>query len=484
MGSGHEIARIAIGMDAGRGTDFPALSASARAPSGAGSRGRRLCVRLRSLYNLPSFSRWTTMPLLTVGLNHNSAPLSVRERMVFAEDALDGALRELRDALGLTEAVIVSTCNRTEIYTSGQMRVDAGALIRWLGRTQGVDDQWLRPFLYAHQGEEAVRHLLRVSAGLDSMILGEPQILGQAKAAYAVAARTGTVDRILARAFQHAFAVAKQIRTQTAIGANPVSVAFAAVTLARQIFSDLGNSQALLIGAGETIELTARHLRQNGIEGLTIANRTLERAQAVAAPHAARAITLDEIPDVLADSDMVIASTASPLPIIGKGGVERALKQRKHRPIFMVDLAVPRDIEAEVGKLDDVYLYTIDDLREVIEDNLRSRQDAATQAEHIVETQARQFVGWVQSLDAVSSIRSLRERGERHRDEILQRAKRRLAAGEDPDSALEYLANTLTNTLLHAPTRGLRELAATGETSRLDTAQQLLDLSDEEISNS
>lgn len=424
------------------------------------------------------------MPLLTVGLNHNSAPLNVRERMVFSDDTLEDALRELRETLGLPEAVIVSTCNRTEIYTASEMGVDADALIHWLGRSQGVDAQWLKPFLYAYQGEQAVRHLLRVSAGLDSMILGEPQILGQTKAAYATAEHTGTLDRILARAFQHAFSVAKQIRTQTAIGANPVSVAFAAVTLARQIFTDLGRSRALLVGAGETIELTARHLRQHGIGELTVANRTLERAQTVAAPLGAQAVTLSDIPEALVESDIVIASTASPLPVIGKGSVERALKQRKHRPILMIDLAVPRDIEAEVDQLKDVYLYTVDDLREVIEVNLRSRQDAAAQAEHIVTAQAQQFINWVQSLDAVSSIRALRDRAERQRDEVLMRARRRLAAGESPEDALEYLANTLTNTLLHAPTRGLRELAATGEQSRLDTARQLLDLSDEEEPNS
>ncbi len=420
------------------------------------------------------------MPLFAVGLNHNSAPLDVRERMVFSGDTLQSSLRDLKEQLGVDEAVIVSTCNRTELYTTLNAVPDPQPVIEWLCRTRGVSSDWLMPYLYRHQGSHALSHLLRVSAGLDSMILGEPQILGQTKAAYAEAARAGTLGQVLSRAFQHAFAVAKQIRTQTAIGANPVSVAFAAVSLARQIFGELSQSDALLIGAGETIELTARHLRQAGIRGITVANRTLERAQALALPLGARAITLSEIPQALEYSDIVIASTASPLPIIGKGSVERALKARKRKPVFMVDLAVPRDIEAEVGDLNDVYLYTVDDLREVIADNLRSRQAAAEQAEEIIHTQVNQFLGWVRSLEAVDSIQALRNRAAGQRDEILARAKRRLRAGAPPEEVLEYLANTLTNTLLHAPTAGLREVAASGDERRLSLARQLLDLSDEE----
>lgn len=423
---------------------------------------------------------WIPMPLFAVGLNHNSAPLDVREHMVFAGDALRASLQDLKTRLGISEAVIISTCNRTELYSTVAQVPDREVILQWLCESRGIEPEWLRPHLYHLQDAEALRHLLRVGAGLDSLILGEPQILGQTKLAYSAAMEAGTLGQILDRAFQHAFSVAKQVRTETAIGANPVSVAFAAVTLARQIFGDLSRSSALLIGAGETIELTARHLQHQGIGGMTLANRTLERAQAVAATHGAEAITLSEIPDRLQHSDIVIASTASPLPIIGKGSVERALKIRKHKPIFMVDMAVPRDIEAEVGELDDVYLYSVDDLREVIEDNLRSRQAAAAQAEEIISAQVEQFMNWVRSLQAVGSIRHLRGRAEQKRDELLERAKRRLHAGASPEEALEYLAHTLTNTLLHAPTTGLREVAASGDEARIDAARKLLDISEDE----
>ncbi len=416
------------------------------------------------------------MPLFTVGLNHNSAPLDVREHMVFTADNLCASLQDLKTRMGIAEAVIISTCNRTELYSTLAQVPEQDAVLHWLCQSRDLQIDWLRPHLYHLQGAEALRHLLRVGAGLDSLILGEPQILGQTKAAYSAAAKAGTVGQLLGRAFQHAFAVAKQVRTQTTIGANPVSVAFAAVTLAKQIFGDLSGSKVLLIGAGETIELTARHLRQQGVGNMTLANRTLERAQAVAAPHQADAITLSEVPERLAEADIVIASTASPLPIIGKGSVERALKKRRHKPIFMVDMAVPRDIEAEVGELDDVYLYTVDDLREVIEDNLRSRQAAAEQAEQIVDAQVDQFMSWVRSLDAVISIRQLRSRAEAQRDELLERARRRLHAGAPADEVLDYLATTLTNTLLHAPSKGLREVAADGDGIRIEAARRLLDL--------
>lgn len=419
------------------------------------------------------------MPLFAVGLNHNSAPLEVRERIVFAGDNLRSSLSELK-GLGIPEAVIISTCNRTELYTAVGTPAQQEAVVRWLGETKGMRSEWLRPHLYRYEGAEALRHLLRVGAGLDSMILGEPQILGQTKDAYGAALAAGTVGQMLGRAFQHAFAVAKQVRTQTAIGANPVSVAFAAVSLAKQIFGELDQSTALLVGAGETIELTARHLRNQGIRKMVVANRTLDRAHQVAAPYDGEAITLSDIPEHLHRCDIVIGSTASPLPIIGKGMVERALKLRKHKPIFMVDMAVPRDIEGEVGALDDVYLYTVDDLREVIADNLRSRQVAAAQAQEIIDAQVEEFLVWVRSLEAVDSIRELRSRAERHRDEILARARRRLMAGDAAEDVLAYLANTLTNTLLHAPTKGLRDVAASGDPARMATARRVLDICDED----
>jgi glutamyl-tRNA reductase len=321
---------------------------------------------------------------------------------------------------------------------------------------------------------------LRVSAGLDSLVLGEPQILGQTKAAYAEASSAGTLGRTLERAFQHAFTTAKQVRTETAIGANPVSVAFAAVTLAKQIFGDISTKTALLIGAGETIELTARHLREHGLRRMLIANRTPERAQTLAEALHADIIELGQMPEKLHLGDIVIASTASPLPLLGKGMVERALKQRKHRPMFMVDLAVPRDIEPEAGQLDDVYLYTVDDLREVIEENLRSRQQAAQQAEEIVELQVERFMEWMRGQDAVSTVRRFREHAEHQRDEVLRRALHRLAKGEPPQRVLEYLARALTNKLIHAPTCGIRKAAERGELELIEAAKALLDVDDED----
>jgi glutamyl-tRNA reductase len=308
------------------------------------------------------------------------------------------------------------------------------------------------------------------------MVLGEPQILGQVKMAYQSANDASTAQKLLGRLFQHSFAVAKQVRTDTAIGHSPVSVAFAAVSLARQIFSDLSTQTALLIGAGETVELAARHLHQHGIGRMVVANRTVERAHQLAAQFDGYAIALTELPNHLPEADIVISSTASPLPVLGKGAVESALKKRRRKPIFMVDIAVPRDIEPEVGDLDDVYLYAVDDLEEVIQENLRSRQDAALQAEDIIELQTIEFMGWLRSLDAVGMIQSYRSQAERLRDEVLERAHRMLAGGKPPEEVLQYLAHTLTNKLLHAPSARIRQAGYEGEAQLLEAAHLLLQL--------
>jgi len=423
------------------------------------------------------------MPVFALGLNHISAPLEVRERLVFPAGEVQVALKELREQPGVEEAAILSTCNRTELYTLVSDEQAMATVREWLCRVRGVDAKWLSPYLYGHLGPEAVRHLLRVSAGLDSLILGEPQILGQAKAAYVEASNAGTLGRVLDRAFQHAFSVAKQVRTETAIGANPVSVAFAAVSLAKQIFGDLKDNSALLIGAGEMIELCGRHLKEQGLQRIVIANRTVERAQALADELGGKAISLTEIPDNLAACDIVIASTASPLPILGKGSVERALKERKHRPMFLVDMAVPRDIEPEVEQLKDAYLYTVDDLREVIDENLRSRQEAAREAEQIVIVQVGRFMEWLRAQDGLDVLRRYRTQAECHRDEILAKALQRLARGDDPAQALAFLANTLTNRLIHAPTRAIRDAAGQGDMESLAALRRLLDIRDEEPSN-
>jgi glutamyl-tRNA reductase len=415
------------------------------------------------------------MTLLTLGLNHKTAPVEIRERLTFGPDVIAGALRSLGQQPGVEEALILSTCNRTEIYAA--VNGDTQHRVRqWLSDFHGLPRDSVNPYLYDHQDLAGVQHLLRVSSGLDSMVLGEPQILGQVKAAFKTASQAGATGKLLGRLFQHAFAVAKQVRTDTSIGSSPVSVAFAAVSLARQIFSDLSRQCALLVGAGETIELAARHLHQHGIGRMIVANRTVERAQGLAGQFDAYAIALTELGHHLAEADIVISSTASPLPVLGKGAVESALKKRKHSPMFLVDIAVPRDIEAEVGELDDAYLYTVDDLQEVVQDNMRSRREAAKQAEEIVEFNADEFMGWLRSLDAVALVQDYRSQAEATRDEVLQRALRQVANGKPADEALRYLAHTLTNKLIHIPSTRIRQAGAKGENHLLEAANTLLQL--------
>jgi glutamyl-tRNA reductase len=413
--------------------------------------------------------------LYVLGLNHKTAPVDIRERVSFGPDIVVGALRSLLETAGVQEAVVVSTCNRTEIYCAGD-EVDADALRTWLCRFHGIDAGVVNPYLYSQRDREVASHLFSVASGLDSLILGEPQILGQVKAAFQTAQDSGAVGKLLGRLFQCTFGVAKQVRTDTAIGSSPVSVAFAAVTLARQIFADLAAQTALLIGAGETVELAARHLSQHGIGRMIVANRTVERAHALAAQFDGFAIGLTEIPAHLPEADIVISSTASPLPILGKGTVERALKKRKHRPIFMVDIAVPRDIEPEVAELEDVYLYTVDDLDEVIQENLKSRQDAAEQAKEIIQTHADEFMGWIRSLDATSLIQDFRQRSESIRDEVLGKALQQLQAGRPADEVARFLAHTLTNKLLHAPSAQLRLAGSAGQTQLIEAANTLFQL--------
>ncbi len=415
------------------------------------------------------------MSIIALGLNHRTAPVSVRERVAFAPERLKEALREMLSLPQVREGAIVSTCNRTEVYAAVAEAGD-GELLRWFPATHGLSEDDVRPYLYLHQEGEAIRHLLRVSCGLDSLVLGEPQILGQIKTAYAQAGEAQAVGPVLNRMFQHAFAVAKQVRTDTAIGASPISVAFAAVSLARQIFGDLGSKTALLIGAGETIELAARHLHGNGIGRMIVANRTFERAHALAEPFGGYAIALHELAEHLHEADMVITATASTLPILGKGAVESALKRRKRRPMFMVDIAVPRDIEPEVGELEDVYLYTVDDLEQVIDENRRSRQEAAQQAEEIIDAQVGHFLDWLRMQGGTSVIRELRTNAERVRDVAMEHALQQLAHGHAPEETLRHLAHTLTNKLMHAPTIALREACQSGKDEITKAARFLFDL--------
>jgi glutamyl-tRNA reductase len=415
------------------------------------------------------------MAFIALGINHKTASVDVRERVAFTPEQLVEALQQLCQRTSSREAAILSTCNRSELYLE-QDELSADEVLAWLANYHHLSLEELRACAYIHADDEAVRHMMRVASGLDSMVLGEPQILGQMKSAFAVAREAGTLGPLLGRLFQATFSTAKTVRTDTAIGENPVSVAFAAVSLAKQIFTDLHRSQALLIGAGETISLVARHLHDQGIKRIVVANRTLERASNLAEQFGAHAVLLSEIPDELVNSDIVISSTASQLPILGKGAVERALKQRKHKPIFMVDIAVPRDIEPEVGDLDDVYLYTVDDLHEVIAENLKSRQGAAEAAEELVSVGAQDFMQRLRELAAVDVLKAYRQQAERLRDEELSKALRQLGNGASAEDVLAQLARGLTNKLLHAPSVQLKKFSADGRVDALGVAQELFAL--------
>jgi len=395
------------------------------------------------------------MSLFALGLNHQTAPLTVRERVVFHVERLRDALGELRRGLA-REAAILSTCNRTELYVAGD---EPAATAEWLARYHRFEPDGLSPYLYTLPHEQAVRHVFRVASGLDSMVLGEPQILGQLKEAARAAESAGTLGTLLHKLFQRSFAVAKEVRSTTQLGAASVSMAAAAVRLAARIFPRLSEQRVLFIGAGEMIELCATHFAAQSPARMAVANRTLERAEKLARRFAAQPIELRSLAEHLHEYDIVVSCTASSLPILGKGLVERALRARRHRPIFMVDLAVPRDIEPEAGELDDVFLYTLDDLGQVISANLDSRRSAVAQAEVIIDTQVGQFMHWMRSRENVPLIRALRGRADEARREELERALKALARGEEPRQVLDALSQGLVNKLLHAPTRALNDTA-------------------------
>ncbi|ASP37192.1 glutamyl-tRNA reductase [Bacterioplanes sanyensis] len=412
------------------------------------------------------------MAIWALGINHKTAPVSVRERVSFDPARMPEVLQQLTSLAPIAEAVVLSTCNRTELYCSAES-LQLEDIARWLADYHQMSVDELSPALYCLQQDDAVQHTMRVASGLDSLVLGEPQILGQMKSAYAVAQEHGSVGAELGRLFRQTFSIAKRVRTDTAIGQNPVSVAFAAVRMAQHIFADMGRSHALLIGAGETIELVARHLAQAGVKHITVANRTLARAQHLAEEFHADAVLLEDIPQVLPNADIVISSTASPLPILGKGAVEKALRQRRHKPMFMVDIAVPRDIEAEVAELADVYLYTVDDLRDIIEENVRSREDAARQAEELILAGVDHFMRELKTLDAVNTVRDLREQAVDVQQDLLSKALSQLQSGADPERVLRQFAHSYTNKMLHAPTVALRKAGAEGRLEVLDWTREL-----------
>ena len=414
------------------------------------------------------------MGILAFGINHTTASVDLRGRVAFAPEMVIESLQQALDYLPGGEIALLSTCNRTEIYFHGEASDEQ--LLSWLANCKGVALEQLHDCYYCYRDQQAVRHIMCVASGLDSLVLGEPQIFGQIKSAYAVGREAGTVATHLNQVFQSAFAAAKRVRSETAIGQNPVSVAYASVSLAEQIFADLKDVHALLIGAGETIELVARHLRDKQVGSITVANRTLSRAQELAADFSANAILLSDIHDYLPQADIVISSTASQLPVLGKGAVESALKKRRHKPMFMVDIAVPRDIEPEVETLEDVYLYTVDDLQEVIQGNLRARQSAADVAQVIIDQEADGWSRQQRSLAVVDTIRAFRDSVEKIRAEETSKALQSLQRGQDSESVIEALARNLTNKLMHKPTTILKQASEEGRDDTINATQDLFGL--------
>jgi glutamyl-tRNA reductase len=414
------------------------------------------------------------MSLVVVGINHRTAPVEVRERVVFEPARIPDALHQLRGLPDVRESVIVSTCNRTELYCVTE-HGGPHALGDWLQRYHGLGSS-LHGSLYHHDEHKAVAHAFSVASGLDSMVLGEPQILGQLKDAYRVAQESGTTGPVLNRLFQSAFSVAKRVRTETKIGANAVSVASAAVAMARTVFASFENRTALMVGAGETVALAAKHLYADGLRRMIIANRSVERARELAAEFHGFAIGLDEIPNHLKEADIVVASTAAPHSIITRHMTEQALRARKRKPMFMVDIAVPRDIDADVAELEDVYLFTVDDLQSVVNENLEGRRQAARAASELIESEVERFAHSLRTRDAAPLIRRLREEAERTKRHTLEQAQQMLAHGKRQDEVLTFLANTLTNRLIHAPSQRLRDAAETGDGEVVDTIAQIYKL--------
>ncbi|WCN10146.1 glutamyl-tRNA reductase [Marinomonas mediterranea] len=424
------------------------------------------------------------MPLITVGVNHKTAPVAIREKVAFAPEKMMEALSSLTSEQVANEAVIVSTCNRTELYCTVSDFAKLDDVVEWLSRYHGVEYDDLRKYCYSYVEDESIRHIMRVASGLDSLILGEPQILGQVKSAFAVSEEGRYISRDLRSLFQKTFSVAKQVRTDTAIGENPVSIAFAAVSLAQRIFADIRQSTALLVGAGQTIELVARHLKEAGIKRIIVANRTLTRAETLAKELDAEAILLGELHDFLPNADIVISSTASQLPIIGKGMVERATHKRRHNPMLLVDIAVPRDIEPEVEEVKDAYLYTVDDLHSVIDENIKAREDAAKTAEDIVENGVQSYRRAVESRKVSDLIVTYRAKSEQAKQAELEKALKNLQSGQNAEQVVAKLAHSLMNKLIHAPTLYMREAGAQADENALDIASSVLGLLDDRESQS
>ena len=410
------------------------------------------------------------MALHVLGINHHSAPLEVREKVAFPAERQAEALADLAAQPGIEEAVLVSTCNRTEVYVRSEAPLAAR---QWLAGEASKAGVAIDGLVYCHTDEAAVRHAFRVAAGLDSMVLGEPQILGQVKQSVRNAEAVGTLGTALQRLFQQTFSAAKKVRTETGLGAQSISMSAAALRLAQNVFGDLTRTKLLLIGVGEMVELAATYFVAQRPQAVVVANRTLARGESFAERFEATAIALSELPARLQEFDIVITGTASSLPILGKGLIESALKARKHRPMFIVDFAVPRDVEPEVAALRDVFLYTIDDLGKIVQEGAESRRAAVEQAETIVTTQLAEFRAWQSSRAAAPAIVELRRRAELYREAELERARGRLARGDDPQAVLDALAAGLANKFLHHPTQALSRAGA-GEREALLRALEAL----------
>ena len=416
--------------------------------------------------------------IVAFGLNHKTASLDLRGKLSFAPGIVEKVLHDACTILHVREIVLLSTCNRTEVYLFGN--VSDHQIVTWLAMIKGTEISALSECFYSFRNEHAVKHMIEVASGLDSLVLGEPQIFGQIKSAFSVAKEAGTVSVNLEKVFQFIFSAAKRVRTETAIGKNPVSVASASVNLASKIFSDLGEAHALLIGAGETIELVAKHLMDNGIGKLTVANRTLNRARSFSERFSADVILLSDMPEMLKTVDILISSTASQLPILGKGAVEFALRRRKYKPMFMVDIAVPRDIEPQVEELADVYLYNVDDLADFIEDNVKARNIEANVAKVIIAEEVNSWSNQHKGLMAIKTIKEFRTSAEKIRDLETNRALIALEGGKNAKDVVMELARSITNKLLHTPTKNLKRAGEEGRHDAINATKELFNLNDKE----
>ena len=419
------------------------------------------------------------MPLLTTGISHQTAPLEIREKIAIARVDNAERVKELCAFGEIEEAVIVSTCNRTEIYSIGQQH--SGELVRqWLQNTGNLTAEEIEAHCYTREREQSVKHLFRVAGGLESLVLGESQILGQLKESWQLAHEAGGVGKVMDRLFQHAFATGKKVRSKTGIGEHPVSVAYTTVLLAKKIFGDLASKTVILVGAGEMVELCGRHLHDNDVSSLIIANRSMDRATALAEQFGAHAIALTDLPDMMHKADILISSTASQQPVISAQAVKSSLKQRRNRPMFLVDIAVPRDIEPETATLDNVYLYTIDDLQQVVDSNLSKRNQAAQVASGDVDLAVEEFMRWLNSARAVVYLQKLHNHAQKNSDELVAKALRKIAAGKDPEQVITQLANTLSKRILHLPSTRLREAAEAQDDELLRVANRLFEPEDDQ----